>query len=451
MSTVIAVLGAAFAFFLVVMVHECGHYFVARLCGVKVLQFSIGFGKEIYSRTGKSGVRFVLRLLPLGGYVQMADTTTDENSLSDEGSSGTPFHKHSILTRVAVVIAGPVINIILAVFLFWLLFIVGVQQIKPIIGQVRPNSIAAHAMLKPRDQIQQVGNWRTDNWRQVMMSLVMHLGDKKPLSIVTQNDQQTSINKLDLASWHFDPTKPTLLSSIGIVPQRPVIKPLVAKIVADSPAQNKLKKDDLILAFNKKNIHDWHQLVLLIQKHPNETVSLRVRRGEEIKNVMIKIGAHTVGEQTLGYLGVMPVMPKIPASLKSKIQYGWVQAWLPAWYETWRLIVFHFVVIKQMVLGRISLKALGGPITIFKSAGIASKAGFQVYVGFLALISVILGVLNILPIPGLDGGHLLFLVIEAVIGRPLPERAQSIIIVFGIGLLISLMVYATLNDLIRLF
>lgn len=451
MSAVISVLGAIFAFFIVVLVHEFGHFFVARLLGIKVMQFSIGFGKALYSHTAKSGVLYAIRLLPLGGYVQMADGSVSEEELQ-KGSAGKPFHTRPILSRIAVVIAGPVINILLAILLYWALFIVGIEQLKPIVGRVLPDSPAALAGISANDQIKQVGTWKTHTWPAVLMGLIMHVGDKDPLvlQVTPEKSQKLSAKEIDLANWRLESGNPDLMKGLGIVPKHPMMKPIIESILPDSPAQGHLQKGDIIVAFNGQHVSSWSDMVMRIQAHPGQSVQLTVKRDQRLVKVLVTMAERKYGEQKVGYLGVTPVFPKIPPDLKSTLKYSFFGALKPAFTQTWRLIVFHFVVVKQMIVGNVSLKTLGGPITVFQSAGIASKAGLETYISFLALISIVLGVLNILPIPGLDGGHLLFCLIEGGIRRPLSEATQKSITVIGIAFLMTLMVYATINDLLRL-
>lgn len=453
MLTVISVVGAIFAFFIVVIVHESGHFFVARLLGVKVMQFSIGFGKAIYSRTGKSGVLYAIRLLPLGGYVQMADGALSAEDLEKKGSAGAPFHTRPLLVRIAVVIAGPVINILLAIVLYWLLFMSGVTVLKPIVGSVIPNTPAATAGILQNDQIKQVGGWETHSWQAVLMSFVMHVGDQDPLpvQVVSGKDHRVVTKQILLSNWRLETNNPDMLKGIGLAPKYPLIKPVVNTVMSDSPAKGLLLPGDVIVQFNQQAVKDWPSLVGLIQTHPEQKVQLTVQRHQQLMRVPVTIVKRRYGGQEMGYLGVTPVFPKISSEFQSQLKYPFFGAWRAAFMQTWRLIDFHFVVVKQMIVGNISLKTLGGPITIFQSAGIASKAGFEVYVGFLALISVVLGVLNILPVPGLDGGHLLLCLVEGVIRRPLPAAVQNILGAVGIGFLVMLMVYATLNDLQRLF
>ena len=450
MSAFIAIVGAIFAFFIVVVVHEYGHFIVARLVGIKVLRFSIGFGKPIFKYRAKSGVEYVIGFLPLGGYVKMQDASgAPDASLSQLGSSGDPFESKPLWARMAVVLAGPIANLILATVVFAIVFMLGVTQLKPIIGDVTPQSIASKAALQSGDQIMQMGNWKTNDWQRVIMFLITHIGDPKDISIrVLPHNAKTPITRtINLTHWQFDPLKPDLLSSLGVAPYFPKIPPVVSTVLADSPAsKSDLRANDIIVSINQVAVSSWQDFVKWVEKHPDQTATLTVKRDNTLKQISVHIGE----KNKMGFLGIHPKSIKIPENLKFKEQYPWYLTGGPSLQLTEQWMVFHLVVIKQMVMGRISMKTLGGPVSIFQTAGSASLEGLIAYLQFIALISVVLGVLNLLPIPALDGGYFMFFVIEAVIRRPLPARIQILLINVGVILLLTMMVYATINDVTRL-
>ncbi|PIZ03859.1 MAG: RIP metalloprotease RseP [Gammaproteobacteria bacterium CG_4_10_14_0_8_um_filter_38_16] len=451
MSILISILGAVFAFFLVVLVHEYGHFIVARWMGIKVLRFSIGFGRPLFLHRAKSGVEYAIGFLPLGGYVKMQDAFSPEDE--SVGSKGVAFEKKSVWVRAAVVVAGPLANIILAMLFFTVIYIIGVTHLKPIVSSVMPNSIAARAHLNSNDEIIQAGSWQTRDWTDVVMQLIMHVGDKKPLMIMASSlkTHRKSIYALALQHWKFNPAKPDILSSIGIKPYFPIIPAVVGSILPHSPAQKStLRLNDRVLRIDHHWVASWQSLVQWVAKHPNQRVLLTVLRDHHKINLFVKIGARKKNKKLTGYLGVAPKTPVISNLLKTQQQYSVFKAGFPAFEQTKRWVIFHFVIIKQMLLGHISLKALSGPISIFETAGSASLAGITAYLQFIAFISVVLGVINILPIPALDGGHLLFCVIEGVTRRPIPMRLQVLLINLGVIFLVTLMVYATMNDFIRL-
>jgi len=451
MSSLIAIIGAILAFFIIVVVHEYGHFVVARWVGVKVLRFAIGFGKPIFKHRAKSGVEFVIGWLPLGGYVKMQDAFSQSDNLP--GSSGDAFESKSLWARMAVVLAGPITNLILATFLFAIVYSIGITQMKPIIGEVMPHSIAAKAALKPGDQIIQMGRSKTNDWQRIVMFLITHIGDQRNLSmmVLPKNSQTPSPRTINLQHWQFNPLQPDLLSSIGLTTYFPKIPPVVSVIMPDSPAaKTDLRPNDFLLSINKQLVDSWQGLVAWVEKHPNQSTTLTVRRNGNLKNIPVMIGEKHEAGRVIGFLGIQPKPIKIPDDLKFKQQYPWYLSGEPALIETAQWMSFHLIVIKQMLMGRISLKALGGPISVFQTAGSASLAGLTAYLEFIAIISVVLGVLNLLPIPALDGGHFFFFIIEAVIRRPIPTRVQVMLINMGVIFLVTIMVYATLNDFTRL-
>lgn len=448
MSTLIAIIGSISAFFIVVVVHEYGHFVVARLVGIKVLRFSVGFGKPIFKHRATSGVEYVIGFLPLGGYVKMQDAFS--NDTAEIGSSGEPFESKSLLARMAVVLAGPIANLILATILFAIVLSIGVTQLKPIIGDVTPNSIASNAALKSGDQIIQMGRWKTNDWQRVVMFLITHMGDQHdiPVIVLSQHTHTYLTHTINLQSWQFDPLKPDLLSNLGITPYFPKIPPIVFSILPNSPAsKSDLRLNDFIVSINKISVMSWQDFVKWVEKHPDQSATLMVRRNDKLKPIQVQIGQ----KNKVGFLGVHPKSIKIPENMQYKEQYSWYLTGAPSLKMTTQWVFFHLVVIKQMLLGRISLKTLGGPISIFQTAGTASLAGLIAYLQFIALISVVLGVLNLLPIPALDGGYFMFFVIEGVVRKPLSLRVQALLINIGIALLLTMMLYATANDLMRLF
>lgn len=434
MTIMIAIIGAIMAFFTVVLVHECGHFFVARWVGIRVLRFSIGFGKSIFTYRAKSGIEYAIGVLPLGGYVKM-----------DEVS----YQKKSLWARMCVVIAGPIANFILAFVVFSVVFSIGITQMKPIVGEVSAQSIAAQSHLQSGDRILQIDDWKTANWQRVVMFFVMHIGENKsfPMTVLPKNTEKTVIKYMNLHQWHFDPMKPNLLSSIGITPYFPAIPPVISQILPDSPASHSaLKIGDRIIALNQFQVRSWQALVKWIEQHPNRAIVVTISRSGQIVSVPV-----TVGEKDkMGFLGLVPAPIVVPSSLQTTERYPWYLSAKPAFAETVNWVIFHLVVIKQLLQGRISLKTLGGPISIFQTAGSASLAGWLAYLQFIGLISVIIGVLNLMPIPALDGGHFIFFAIEAVIRRPVPESVQIVIINCGVILLLALMFFATFNDVSRL-
>jgi len=447
----ISILGAIFAIFSVVIIHECGHFFVARWMGVRVLRFSIGFGKALWSTTTKSGTEFVIALLPLGGYVRMLGEGDDA---APEDLVRYAYNHKPILARMAIVLAGPMMNFLLAILLFWVIFLSGVTHVTPTVGQVLPNSIAAKSGLHSGDVIQKIDAHATPNWQRVMMAFIARVGDQSDLHmrVLPKGSTQPKSLTLSLKNWVVPQSQSGFFKSLGIVPFRPKFPTIVGQITRASPAEKgRLKQGDKILAVNGMKQDDMLSIIKIIQSHPGKSIRLTISRDGKLSYLDIIPGTKKQNDKAVGYLGFMVTAPTWPAHMISKQSYSLWSAWAPAVKRTWALLTFNANVLYKMIFGKISLRTLGGPITIFHVAGKASQHNYRVYLGFVAFISVTLGFINLLPIPGLDGGHFFFQVIEAIFRRPIPERIQVICVKIGILLLILLMLQATFNDITRLF
>jgi len=455
MNIFISIVGAIVALLGVVLIHEWGHFIVARAVGVRVEKFSIGFGKAIWSHKSKSGTIYALGILPLGGYVKMYGEVPDsELTDTDKTKLSGAYHSKPLWARMAIVAAGPITNFLLAIVCFWVLFMLGVTYIKPVVGQVSSNSIAAKAGIQRGDEILKIANWRTDSWRQVILAMIAQMGKKDIVraSILPKQASQPIVRYLDITNWKLHSIKPDIFKSLGITPYVPTTLPVVADILKNSPAANSgLKVHDRIIAIGKHKINDWGDVIRFVQQRPNQRLHFKVLRNGRTYDIPMTLGQMHLDNKKVGYMGVMVNPPKWPPSMKRKLQYSFITAWNPAVAQTWFLTSFNYIVLKQIVLGRISYHTLGGPITIFKTAGKASVAGVKVYLWFVAFISLTLGFINLFPIPALDGGHILFHIIEGVIRRPIPARLQEIFTIIGFVFLIFIMLQATLNDILRLF
>jgi regulator of sigma E protease len=449
MSLLFTIFASILAIFFVVLIHELGHLLVAKAVGVKVLRFSIGFGKVLFSIRGKE-TEYAISLLPLGGYVKMLGEE-DESILDSERHRA--FNRQPVFSRMLIVLAGPVTNFILAVVLFWIIFLPGVAFLKPIIGEVSPHSIAANAGLQSGDRILQVGETKTLSWQKVFMTLVLKLGDKTPLKVVVQGkNPPPRTHSLKLDQWQVDPNNPDFLGSLGIAPYSPKIPPILQGVEQGSAALLAgLKAGDRIVSLDGKAVDEWAKVAKAIQARPNQILLMIVNRDNKRVPIRVMVSARTKGVKTVGFIGAIVQTPPVPPELIEEIHYNVLSAWVPAFEQTYTLANFNARVLYKIVTADISPKTLGGPVTVFRMAGQASHGGWVVYLGFMAFVSVSLGFINLLPVPGLDGGHFLFLCIEAIIRRPLPEAVQVALIKLGMLLLVGLIAYATFNDLFRLF
>ncbi len=449
---IMEIIGAIFAIFSIIIIHEMGHFYVARCFGIKILRFSIGFGKPLLKRVSKkTGTEYVLGWLPLGGYVKMLGEGDQETSPEDLPHA---YNKQPLLVRMAVVSAGPIVNFLLAILVFWAVYLLGQTQIKPIIGQVQPQSIAALGGMRKGDEIIAIDNKPTQNWRKVMMAIVSHAGDQTPVTVTVRpmGSKTTEKRSLNLSAWQMNRSQPDFFNSLGMAPFRPKILPKIAQVMPGSAAKKGgMLAGDEITAINGKAVRNWSEVVAVIRHLPGKTAQLMIKRNGKTETLSLVVGEKKIQGKSYGYLGVMVQAPVLPASMMYKQKFGVGGAFVEASKRTWQLLKFNAIVIVKMLSGKLSAQSLGGPISIFQAAGKASTAGIQIYLGFIAFISLTIGFINILPIPGLDGGHLFFQIIEGVFRRPVSERVQMVALSFGLVGIVTLVLYATMNDLLRIF
>ncbi|AKQ33573.1 RIP metalloprotease RseP [Candidatus Coxiella mudrowiae] len=452
MSLAIAILGAIIAIFSIIILHELGHFVVACACGIKVLRFSIGFGKALCKWKGKSGTEYILALLPLGGYVKMLGEGDEITSAKDAHRA---FNQKPLFIRMLVVLAGPFTNFLLALISFWGVYLMGVTHTRPIVGEVVPHSIAAQAGIKPGDELVEIDGKAIKNWQQALMAIIALMGDRNEMEMMVkpQNSSQESLRNLELLKWNLDQRSPDVFKSLGLLPYQPRIPPVINSVMKGSPAERaQLQQGDRVKAINGQPVKDWLEVVNIVRQKPNEKIQLTVTRNDKTHLISLTTGKKYMEETTVGYLGVLSQPPpQWPDNLIYKEEYSFWGAWRSAVEQTWRLLTFNAMVMVKMIIGKVSIHTLGGPITVFQAAGKAIQAGFQVYLGFIGFISLTIGFINLLPIPGLDGGHLLFQIIEGLFRRPVPERIQIISLTLGVVFFIFLMVQATINDIARLF
>lgn len=425
-----------------VSVHEFGHFWAARKCGVKVHRFSIGFGKVLWKRTDKQGTEFALSVIPLGGYVKMLDERTEEVPLELKSQS---FNSKTVLQRAFISAAGPLANFIFAIFAYWVIFVVGMPSVKPVIGEVKPHSIAAMADLTPNSQILAVDGTKTEDWESINLLLASKLGNERvTLTVSPFGEHRTQDKTLSLQGWSFDPEKESAFGSLGIKPVSAKVSNTLASVVNDSPAARVgLQAGDVLVRLNGQSV-DWHALVERIQQ--GGTLDLQVlRHGEEINVALIpemKEGRY--------FAGIAPVVEPINDIYRIELKYDILDALWKSVEKTWQLSALTIKVIGKLFTGDLSLSNLSGPISIAKGAGVSSSFGLIAFLSFMALISVNLGMMNLFPLPVLDGGHLVFLAVEGIKGKPVSERVQELCYRVGAALLLALTAFALFNDFLRL-
>ncbi len=434
---------------ILVVIHEFGHFWVARRCGVKVLKFSVGFGRPLLKKMGDDGTEYILAAIPLGGYVKMLDEREGEVAPEQLNQA---FNRKSLAKRTAIVAAGPIANLLFAIFAYWLIFIMGIPGIRPIIGEVSLASPASYAQLRVEDEIKKINGTKTPTWASVQKALfkISQSGGIAELTVESggiEIQRQLEVSKISLDQIA---TKP-ILQELGLVPLQIQYKPIIGSIVSGGAAEKAgLQEGDELLAFEGGLIDNWTEWVALIQSHPDKVMAIEIARGNE------KLGLIITPTKAAGNVGKIGAgldtsHTEIPDHLKAESRYGALAAIGRAAQQTWDFSSITVRGIVGMLTGTVSTKNIGGPITIAQIAGSSAQQGLITFLSFLAMISVSLGIINLLPIPILDGGHLAMYFIEWIRGKPLSENAQLQGQKVGILLLLSLMFLAFFNDLTRLF
>ncbi|MDF7221217.1 sigma E protease regulator RseP [Proteus mirabilis] len=435
---------------ILITVHEFGHFGVARRCGVYVERFSIGFGKAIWRKTDKHGTEFVVAWIPLGGYVKMLDERVAEVAPERRHLA---FNNKTVGQRAAIVAAGPIANFLLAIVAYWLVFMIGVPALKPIIADIRPDSIAEQAKLTPGMELKSVAGIETPDQNAVRLALVSKIGAKEVTFVVTQpNSLSESENILNLQQWNFDPERQDPIVSLGIMPVGARLDSKVVEVTPDSAAEKAgLQAGDRIVKVDGQPIDTWHPFTYFVRQSPNKTLELLVERNGAslVLNITPTAIALKDGSE-VGQVGAkLQVLPPDEQYLIMQ-QYNPFSALYEASDKTWQLMGLTVKMIGKLVVGDVKLTNLSGPVSIAKGAGMSADSGFVYYLMFIALISVNLGIINLFPLPVLDGGHLLFLVIEKIKGGPVSERVQDVCYRFGVMALMLLMGLALFNDFSRL-
>lgn len=451
MSVLFIIVAAILLLGPLIAIHEFGHYWVARKLGVKVLVYSIGFGPTLLKWTSKkSGIQYQLSALPLGGYVKMLDEREGNVSAEDLPYA---FNRQSPWKRIAIVAAGPFVNLIFAVFLFWILFLPAQEQLNTRVGKIIENTPAALAKMQMGDKIVAVDGTTTTNWEKLNYALVDRVGETGHIQIQAERNGQVKNFHLPIQNFLNDQTQ-SPLDILGFLPYRPQIAPVVYKLSPDGAAiRQGMKEGDRIVAVEGKPIKDWFEVVDVVQKSPEKLLNFDVLRdGKTVQIQVMPQGKRDNMGQITGMLGVQAQSGQIniPAEYKHTIQYNPAEAFVVAVEKTGQLSSMILNSIVKMVRGLIGLDNLSGPITIAKVAGQSAEMGWKTFISFMALMSVSLGVLNLLPIPMLDGGHLLYYIIELIRGKPVSEQIQLVGLKIGMVLLGSMMFLAIFNDFMRL-
>jgi regulator of sigma E protease len=434
-----------------VVVHEFGHYLAARMCNVKVLRFSVGFGRILASRRlGRDQTEWALAVFPLGGYVKMLDEREGEVAPEDLPRA---FNRQSVWRRFLIVVAGPLANFLLAIFVYWLIFMHGVPGLKPVIGGVAPASAAAQAQFEPGEVIVKVGGDAVATWQDARWVLLKHAVDRATVAIEVQNERaEIHFRRLDMSGLKPADLDGDFLRTLGFARPQPPLAPVIGRVVAGAAAERAgVMVGDEVLAIDGIAVKRWDQVVAAIAASPERELELAIKRGDTRKTFRIKPDAVVENSTRIGRIGVaVKVDPAAMQRYMVEVRYSPWTSIGKALERTWDTSLFSLRMLGKMIVGEVSLKNLSGPITIADYAGQSAQTGWISYLAFIALISISLGVLNLLPIPLLDGGHLMYYMLEIVKGSPVSTKVMEIGQNIGMGLLFLLMAFALYNDISRL-
>lgn len=452
MTLLTSLLAFAVAIGVLVTVHEYGHFLAARLMGVKVLRFSVGFGRPLLRRHfGRDRTEFVIGALPLGGYVKMLDER--ESPVAPEERMRA-FNNKGLKARTFIVSAGPLANFLFAIVAYAVMFMIGVGGIRPMVGEVPPETPAAEAGLERGEEILRVSGRPVVDWEQANLRLLDHAvrGDEVTL-LVRDRDGREVERVLDLGERRELLGEGQFLDRVGLQPYRPALEPRVGVVEAGSPAADAgLEPGDRVLAVDDQPVADWNEWVRTVQAHPETALRVRLERNGEERELTLTPAAVEVEDRTIGRIGA-GVDTDQPAAREMAVlvRQGPVEGFVSGVVRTWDVSVLTVGILWRMITGEASARNISGPVTIAEFAGVSALIGISAFLGFLGLVSVSLGIINLLPIPMLDGGHLLYFAAEAVKGSPVSERTQIIGQQIGLLMIIGLMMLALYNDLTRLF
>jgi len=452
MSILFTLIAFVIALGILITFHEFGHYLVARWNGVKVLRFSVGFGQPIFRRRiGKDQTEWVVAAIPLGGYVKMLDE--NEGRVSEKELSRA-FNRQPVGRRFAIVAAGPLANFLLAIVMYWLMFVLGVEGVKPVIGSAAPDTPVAQARFEEGETIVRIKNEAIESWQDVRWALLRYAVNQSSDVLVETVNQRGEINlrQLDLSGIHPDELEGDVLGKIGFSAYHPEIKPVIAEVMpGGAGARAGMMVGDEILAVDDKAVHSWTEFVPEIQSNPGRILVMEILRHGQIIELSVTPEAEIEHGRTIGRIGITPVIDQSAfEALRVVVTYPADEAVKKALEKTWETTALTFRMLYKMIFGDVSWKNISGPISIADYAGQSAQMGLVSYLAFLALISVSLAVLNLLPIPVLDGGHLLYYTIEIIKGSPVSEKVMIIGQKVGLAMLFTLMTFAIYNDISRL-
>ncbi len=434
-----------------IAVHEFGHFWVARRLGVKVLRFSIGFGKPLWSRhVGEDRMELAVGAFPLGGYVKMLDETEGEVPPQELHRA---FNRQKPWKRMAIVVAGPLFNFLFAILAYWAVYMIGVDGIKPVVGKVTESSIAQQAGFRAGDVILSIDGKEVQSWDQRRLYLFQRALDRARVNVEVRDAQgKVESRQLDLSNLPVQEVNASLLErGIGLIGFSPEPLPVIGAMEPGPAARAGMKIGDRLVEVNGEPVPSWERLVETISKSPGKAVRVTVEREGARHEFEVTPDAVEQDGQTIGRINIRPRFTDIPDEMRVKVRFGVAEALTEGARNTWSMSVLTLEMLYRMLKLEVSARNISGPITIAQYAGYSAKVGVEQFMLFLAVISISLGVLNLLPIPVLDGGHLMYYIIESVKGSPLSERTMMLGQQVGVALLGGLMMLAFYNDLTRIF
>jgi regulator of sigma E protease len=437
---------------ILIVVHEYGHYLAARICNVKVLCFSVGFGRPLLVwRRGRDATEWILAAVPFGGYVKMLDEREGPVAAAERERA---FNRQNVWRRIFIVVAGPVFNLLFAIAVYAGLFLYGLPEPRPIVGEPAAGTFAHAAGLRAGDTVRSVGGEPIATWQELRWRVIQGALQREALLLEVSNEREAiAQRKLDLTSFPAADFEGDALERIGLRLYRPPLVPVFGTIVPLSPAERAgLKVGDRVVEAGGKAIAYWEELVQAIRARPGAPLRLSIERNGERIALEVVPDTVNVGSVQIGRIGAAPRVPESHADrILVRVNYGPLGALAKACSKTADIALFSLKMLGRMLIGEVSWKHLSGPVTIADYAGQSAQMGWLSYVTFLALISISLAVLNLLPIPLLDGGHLLYYAVEIIRGSPVSERAMELGQRVGLALLLLMMAFAFYNDLNRLF
>ena len=437
---------------LLVAIHEYGHYIVARALGVKVLRYSIGFGRVLWARrSGADQTEYCLSAIPLGGYVKLLDERDCAVTFAERGRA---FNRQSATARIAILAAGPAFNLLFAILAYTIMFVSGVPGMKPVVGPIEPASLAGAAGLREGDMIVAVGDRRVLTWEAATLAMLDGmLADgsiRLAVADAAGDERPVVLRTIGRESELTEPGQ--LFAKLGLRPWSPEPEPVIGELTPGGAAEKGgIQPGDRILLADGLPIATWSEWVKVVRARPGKRLDVTVRRGEGELRLTVDVAAEDSAEGPIGRIGAAVKLPEdLLAGMRAEERYGLVDALVQATAKTWEMSALTLRMIWRMVVGDVSPKNISGPINIAQYAGVSATIGPSAFLSFLAIVSISLGVLNLLPIPMLDGGQIVYTLAETLKGGPLSERVQMIGQQIGIGLLLVLMSFAFYNDIARL-